>query len=120
MSGTLGQPQPQSSSAAAMQEIVLWSTGLVPWQRDALRRLCQQEELSEQDFVELAEFCRRRHEASSTPPAKMPEPLSASHIRADAGCKAVALRSIKDVEHVNALADGQVLKFRETGLTVVF
>jgi hypothetical protein len=103
-----------------MQEIVRWSARLVPWQRDALRRLCQQEKLSEHDLVELEEFCRRPYETSNEPPARMPEPLSTSHIRADTGGQAVALKCIKDVARVNALADSQVLKFRETGLTVVF
>lgn len=120
MSGTSNQPQPQSSSAAAMQEIVRWSAGLVAWQRDALRRLCQQEILSDQDLAELEEFCRRPYETSSEPMAKMPEPVSLSHVRTDAGGLPVALKSIKDVANVNALADSQVLKFRDSGLTIVF
>src|SRR5207253_10751901 len=120
MSGTSGPPQPQSSSAAAVQDILHWSADLASWQRDALRRLCDQEELSEQDFADLVEFCRGPYDTATYGSAKKPEPLTASHTRADSYGQTVALKSIKDVVNVNALADGQILKFRETGLTVVF
>jgi hypothetical protein len=114
------EPQPKSPSAAAMQEIVQWSPELPPWQRDALRRLCQYDDLSEQDFGELAELCIGRYQMSEDGPSKTPEPLTISHIRTDAGGQIVALRKIKDITHVNALADNQVVKFNENGLTVVF
>lgn len=105
-----------------MQEIVQWSQGLCLWQRDALRRLCVLDVLTESDLAECATFCRQQHEPKESVPAdaRKPEPLAGGHVRADGGGDNVALKSVKDVANVNALADGQTLKFRDTGLTAVF
>lgn len=120
MSATPARPLPQPPTP--LQEIVLWSQGICLWQRDALRRLCVQDALTEGDLAECTKFCRQQHEPkeSVSADAKKPEPLAASHVRADASGDNVALKCVKDVSNVNALADGQTLKFRETGLTAVF
>lgn len=103
-----------------MQEIVKWSASLPSWQRDALRRLCQKDQLTNEDMIDLEELCLRPHTTPSNVLAKASEPLTPSHIRHDARGQVVALRRITDVANVNALAEGQVLKFAETGLTIVF
>jgi len=104
-----------------MQEIVGWSAQLPAWQRDALRRLCLHGSLTEKDYLELLAMCRAAHEgAGASPSTPKPQPLTTHHVKADTTGKVVALKRIKDVCHVNALADGQSLTFRETGLTIVY
>jgi hypothetical protein len=44
-----------------LQEILTWSTGRPTWQRDALRRLVTNEELSDSDIHELTEICKGGH-----------------------------------------------------------
>lgn len=114
-------PSSSSPSSAAMQEIVGWSAQLPAWQRDALRRLSLHGRLTEKDYLELLAMCRAAHEgAGASPSTPKPQPLTAQHVKADTTGKVVALKRIKDVCHVNALADGQSLTFRDTGLTIVY
>jgi hypothetical protein len=44
----------------ALATIVLWSETCSPWQRDALRRLCVSEGLTETDVEELTKICRAK------------------------------------------------------------
>lgn len=107
----------QSSAAAAMQDIVRWSASIPAWQRDALRRICQQQKLSQEDKRELLEMCLAQRGLGT---AIQPDPLNSSQIRADIAGKSVVLKAVKDVRYVNALADGQTLKFQNGGLTIVY
>jgi energy-coupling factor transporter ATP-binding protein EcfA2 len=107
-------PGEVSNEAKALAEIVLWSKECPPWQRDALHRLCQQEEPDHNDVVELVRLCKRE-------PGIKPMPLSAEHVRdVKASSATVYLRSIHSAQYVNALATGQKLAFDKTGVTVVY
>lgn len=106
----------------ALNDIVSWSVDLPAWQRDALRRLYAQRQLTTGDVVELYVLCRQVHdllEAGETPLTA--QPLDASHVPANWNTGGiVALKSLGHAKHVNALADDQTLNFSETGLTVVY
>ena len=104
---------PITTEAQALADILAWSQGRPLWQRDALRRFTQAEELTDQDVAELTGLCK----ASSLPA----QPLAAEHIRApDAGMPAVQLRGVRDVLNVNALPEARRLKFLTRGVTVVY
>lgn len=100
-----------------LQEILSWSVDRPAWQRDALRRLVVNGELSEQDIRELAEICKGEHglaeKAGGQPLSKehAPTPISAA--------AAVSLVSIFHHKGVNALAEDQTLRF-SSGLTLVY
>ncbi|MEQ9452753.1 MAG: AAA family ATPase [Pseudomonadales bacterium] len=102
-----------STEADALQNILSWSKDRPAWQRDALRRLVVQGELNEDDIDQLTLICRE---------AKTPfDPLSSDHIGAQQkGAPTVALRNIRNVQNVNALAENQTLNLIPKGLTIVY
>lgn len=100
-----------------LQEILEWSQERPPWQRDALRRLVLNDELSDDDLKVLAESCKAAH-GLAAPQAI--QPLAAEHIPdRSMGAAAVSLASIFHHRGVNALAEDQTLKFGPK-LTLVY
>ena len=47
-----------TSEAEALANILAWSQDCPRWQRDALRRLCEKDELDNKDLDELTALCR--------------------------------------------------------------
>lgn len=104
------------------KSILEWSEGRPSWQRDALRLLVENDDLDESDIDGLVAICQSEHDLledeEESPSA---EPLSRDHLPAVAAAgQAIALESVSDVKHVNALPDNQTLTFGETGLTIVY
>lgn len=99
-----------------LQEILEWSQERPAWQRDALRRLVLDGELSEEDIDDLTEICK-----SSRGLAEQRDvlPLGREHVPDRTAGAPVSLVSIFHQRGVNALADNQTLKFGP-GLTVVY
>jgi len=87
------------------------------WQRDALRRLVLNGELSDEDISSLTEICKSVHGLAEQ---QETDPLAKEHMpdRA-AGAVPVSLVSIFHHRGVNALAEDQTLNFAP-GLTVVY
>lgn len=107
---------------ALIDEILKWSEDKLPlWQRDAARRLFQQETgLSVDDYAELYALLKAAHGLPN--PLKLtPEPLKTAHLPTvlQAGEK-VVLKAIRDLEHVNRIAPGQKLDFAPSGMTVIY
>ncbi|CDO38921.1 AAA family ATPase [Novosphingobium sp. KN65.2] len=101
-----------SNEAAALADILKWSTDLPAWQRDALRRLCSQSKLEAVDLTTLAAICKATEQAV---------PLDASHLRDPAASNAVvSLGALHGLSNVNALAPGERLSFGKAGLTVIY
>lgn len=107
---------------ALIDDILKWSEEkLSLWQRDAARRLFQQETgLSADDYAELYALLKAAN-GLSNPLGLIPEPLKAAHLPAvlQAGEK-VVLKAIRDLVHVNRIAPGQKLDFAPTGMTVIY
>lgn len=100
-----------------LQEILEWSQDRSPWQRDALRRLVLQGELSDEDIRELTDICKSAHGLAEQQDVA---PLTKDHVPdITAGAAPVSLVSIFHHRGVNALAEGQTLKF-SPNLTVVY
>jgi energy-coupling factor transporter ATP-binding protein EcfA2 len=100
-----------------LQEILEWSQGRPMWQRDALRRLVVNGELSDEDISSLTEICKSAHGLSEQQEA---DPLAKEHMPdRTAGAVPVSLVSIFHHRGVNALAEDQTLNFAP-GLTVVY
>lgn len=96
-----------SNEAAALADILTWSTDLPAWQRDALRRLSNQTKLEVTDITALVAICKSDVTAV---------PLDASHIRDPAASQAiVSLGALHSLSHVNALAPGERLSFGKAG-----
>jgi recombinational DNA repair ATPase RecF len=100
-----------------LQEILNWSAERPTWQRDALRRLVLNGDLSADDITSLTEICKGEHGLAEKAQAN---PLSKDHVPDGAAATAaVSLESIFHRKGVNALAEDQTLKF-SPGLTVVY
>ena len=100
-----------------LQQIFKWSQDRPVWQRDALRRLMLNGELSDEDIRALTEICKTAHGLAE--PQEV-APLTKDHIpeKSD-GAVPVSLESIIHHRGVNALADDQTLKFAPN-LTLVY
>ncbi len=102
------------NAVKVLQEILTWSAERPIWQRDALRRLVVNGELSDDDIRELTEVCKGDHGLIEKVEIK---PLSKEHVPDRDGV--VSLDSIFHHKGVNALAEDQTLKFAP-GLTIVY
>ena len=109
--------------ASAVHSILEWSKERPAWQRDALRRIIVNEEITQTDLDELERLCRSAHGADSAT-AALPNsiPLDATHLPPAPGTESsVSLKSVKEIENVNRLAKGSFVSFGGApGLTIVF
>ena len=101
-----------------LQEVLVWSERLPAWQRDALRRIVLQPELSSETLDQLAELCKKAHGLSTT--EAVAQPLAIAHVPPPTTGSSIALKAVEHVSDVNALAPGQEVSFGTAGLTVVF
>ncbi len=100
-----------------LEEILEWSQGRPPWQRDALRRLVLNGELTEEDIRLLTDICKSA-QGLVEPQASVP--LGREHVPETAAASAsVSLVSIFHHRGVNALAEDQKLNLAPN-LTVVY
>lgn len=104
---------PIQTEADALRDILSWSADRPVWQRDVLRRLIVQGELGANDIDELTALCKDSSLAS--------KPLTEGHINAQrTGAPTVALKNMRGVRNVNALAEDQTLTFIPKGVTIVY
>lgn len=99
-----------------LQEILEWSQDRPVWQRDALRRLTLDGELTDEDILTLTNICKSAHGLADQ---QETVPLAKGHVPDTALGAPVSLVSIFHHRGVNALAEDQTLKFG-SGLTVVY
>ena len=100
-----------------LEEILKWSQDRPAWQRDALRRLVLNDDLSDDDIRALTDICKSAHGLSEQQDIA---PLTNEHVPTKtAGSAPVYLVSIFHHRGVNTLAEDQTLKFAPS-LTVVY
>lgn len=100
-----------------LEEILEWSQDRPSWQRDALRRLVLNGELTEDDIRALTHICKSAYGLAEPQDIA---PLAREHVpEKAAGSAPISLTSIFHHRGVNALAEDQTLKFAP-GLTVVY
>ena len=93
-------------------DILVWATAhLSPWQRDTLRRLFQQRELTNQDIDDLYALLKSASGISDHR-NRQPIPLTQAHLPAQLGnSQPVILKAMRELKHVNRIAPGQKLDF---------
>ncbi|MBI1383151.1 MAG: AAA family ATPase [Planctomycetaceae bacterium] len=102
---------------SVLEELLKWSQERPSWQRDALRRLVQNGDLSDDDLHTLTEICKSAHGLADEQDIV---PLGKEHVPdAGTGAAPVSLQSISHHRGVNALAEDQTLRFSPK-LTVVY
>lgn len=100
-----------------LEEILEWSSDRPTWQRDALRRLVLNGELSVDDIDALADICKAGHGLAEQ---RDTVTLAKDHIPVTTALSVpVSLLSIFHHRGVNALAEDQTLRFGPK-LTVVY
>jgi hypothetical protein len=93
---------------------------LVTWQSDALRRIAEKGELTDDDRIEVLTNLKRACSITCDGDV-ICKPLESSHLKPDIHeGKRVLMCSLADVEHVNMLASGQTLSFAIDGITLVY
>ncbi|MDF7826482.1 AAA family ATPase [Pontiellaceae bacterium B12227] len=100
-----------------------WATDRYTWQLDAIRRICENGSVTENDIEELEHICLRAHEIRLPEGAAVPEPVSLNlegNAVRDEIVSPVRLSKVANVQHVNRLAAGQELTFAPEGLTIVY
>ena len=103
-----------------LQEILKWTESLPPWQSDAVARLLAKQTLTPDDEADLLALLKAAH-GIPDPKSRTPKPLTADQIPAPAmGSAHVELRAMKNLRHVNAIAENQHLPFGSSGLTVIY
>lgn len=102
---------------SVLEGILTWSKDRSAWQRDALRRLIEKGDLTEDDITELTEICKGQFGLAEPQTGNS---LAAAHLPGkNAAVGAVSLDSIFHHQGVNALAQDQTLRFGPR-LTVVY
>ncbi len=106
---------------ALLTDILVWSTvNLLPWQRDALRRLFQKQTLDSQDMDDLYAMLKAGHGIPDTK-NRQPNPLDQQHLPTQqATATPVLLLAMRDMENVNRIAPNQKLDFSPSGITVIY
>ena len=103
------------------EQLLIWASERPIWQRDALRRLAQNGELTPEDFAEL-QLLVRKNVGLPAENAPEPVPLAAEHLnQAASDAPELALASLGPVRNVDRLAPDQPpLRFAVNGITVVY
>lgn len=103
-----------------LQEIQTWSEKQPAWQQDAIARLYAKAELSAKDYEEMYALLRAEH-GLPKPAGLAAGKLALGQLAApQAAGRLVQIAAIKNLQNVNALAEGQRLSFAPAGLTGIF
>jgi energy-coupling factor transporter ATP-binding protein EcfA2 len=101
----------------AIQE---WSLDIPSWQQDAVARIFSKGKLESLDLDDLYALLKVGH-GIPDPEGRVARPLRAGYVPdAPSPGTAVCLVSIRDLEHVNALASNQTLTIQPSGLTAIY
>jgi len=103
-----------------LQEILNWSQGLPAWQSDAVARVLAKQTLTAEDQDDLFALLKAAN-GIPDPKGRKPNPLTADQIPAPVKATThVELLAIKNMRHVNAIAENQRLSFSPYGMTVIY
>lgn len=104
-----------------LNDILVWTETLPLWQRDAARRLFQNDgELTDEQYGELYSLLKAEHElAASTPINAIPLAQEHLPIEIDPN-ETVVLQELKELRNVNRICTRQILSFSKQGITIIY
>lgn len=112
----MAEPSVEDPAEAVRASVLAWATEQDLWKQEALRRVLQSEHTA--DDIEAVRKALLAHVDEESTTLK---PLTLEDLGGGCGTEAIdAINELKDVSRTNRLADGQVLKFGSTGMTVVY
>jgi energy-coupling factor transporter ATP-binding protein EcfA2 len=103
-----------------LQEILAWSKDLPDWQNDAIERIFRKQNLDTNDIDDLYALLKAEH-AIPDSKKRTAKKLSADQVsKLSPPGTLVSLLAMKNLVHVNAIANNQKIIFRPSGLTVIY
>lgn len=104
-----------------LDNILAWATdNLAAWQRDAMRRLLQKQNLDDIDIDDLYAMLKASN-GISDPKNRTPIPLAQEYIPTyEASVTPVILKGVRDLKHVNRIMPGSKIEFSPKGITVIY
>jgi len=99
---------------ALEDDLAVWVVDRPDWQKDAVRRFCHNEVLSDDDIVSIAD--KLISEAYPTATSIGPQDVPGA---SECG-EPVMLEAVSEVAGINALLPGQRLTFGNSGLTIIY
>jgi len=103
-----------------LQDILSWAHNLPAWQSDAIARLFSRQTLSQADLEDLYALLKAEH-GIPDPEGRVANRLRADQIPAVSVANSrIELLAMKNLRHVNAIAENQRLAFSATGLTIIY
>lgn len=103
-----------------IQNIYQWSQGLQQWQQDAIARLYTDRSLLPADLEDLFALAKAEY-GIEDPKQRIPSKLDAAQLAAlPVPNRMVQISAIKNLQHVNALAEDQRLPIAPHGLTIIY
>ncbi len=110
---------PPVTQKTVLEQILDWSQERSMWQRDALRRILQKNEIDDQDIDDLVQ-CLKLEKAGDIE-SLAATPLEENDLPANPqAAEAVIIDKLANVAHVNNLAADQELQFGSKGITVIY
>lgn len=110
----------EGAQLSILQEILEWTKSLPEWQSDAVARLLAKQTLTAEDLDDLFALLKLTH-GIPDPKGRKPKPLTTDQIPAPVKATThIELRAMKNMRHVNAIAENQHLPFSATGMTVIY
>jgi hypothetical protein len=103
-----------------LQELLIWANNLPQWQSDAVARVLVKQSLTAEDLDDIYALLKMAH-GIPDPKGRKPKPLTADQIPAPVTASThIELRAMKNLRHVNAIAENQHLPFGTVGMTVIY
>jgi len=102
-----------------LQQVIEWAKNLPPWQSDAVRLLLKQDRLTDAQVQEHAAILKASKGIAVS--ARAAIPISAADTNGEvAKIGALSLKTMRDLENVNAIKPGQRIDFGTKGVTLVY
>jgi energy-coupling factor transporter ATP-binding protein EcfA2 len=101
----------------------MWAEKELPdWQSDAARRILTQDCLSDNDKAEIMLFIKKRYQLiPDIATVPIPQRMQMGMISGSSGNHSkINLKTIKELNNVNALPDGAEINFGEQGITIIY
>lgn len=103
-----------------LQEILKWAQGLPTWQQDAISRLITKGTLDAADTEDIYALLKSAH-GIADPKGRVAKPVDLASVPSLSNASSlVQVTCIRDLQHVNALAEKQSLPIAPSGLTVIY
>ena len=104
---------------SAIEDIIKWAKDLPDWQADAVRRLLEQGELTNDDRDELYQMVKVAAGIQAECIKPVPPKIGAFS-GTGATRQPITLQRISEIRHVNAVENDSTIPFGHQGITVIY